>query len=70
MFYSLVCVFAVSFVSFFFFTEACEKEYKKEYFEANGHQYIRVTGFCRGEVSYVVHNADCPCGEGAYDVPF
>lgn len=47
---------------------ACENDYVREYFTQDGHEYLRVTGYCRGEISYTIHLQGCPCGSGLYEV--
>jgi len=49
-------------------TFACDKDYKKEYFEQDGHLYFTVTGYCRGKIQYTMHRQECPCGDGEYEV--
>lgn len=50
------------------YAQACDKDAQKIYYEQDGHQYLQVTGYCRGEITYTVHLAECPCGAGLYEV--
>jgi len=47
---------------------ACDADCVREYFTENGHEYLRVTGYCRGKVQYTVHLQQCPCGDGLYEL--
>jgi len=46
----------------------CDADFVREYFTQDGHEYLMVTGYCRGKVQYTVHVQECPCGEGLYEV--
>lgn len=60
------------FISLYFAVAAsafsCDHDCTREYFTENGHDYLLVTGFCRGKIQYVVHLAECECGSGLYEV--
>ena len=47
--------------------QACD-DFTRIYFEIDNHLFLQVVGHCRGEVSYTVHLAECPCGTGLYEV--